>query len=111
SGRVAQMTSLSRAGLAVLIGLLPAVVQAQQVPTGRGAQTPDSARASAPVDLVGQWVSVISEDWRWRMVTPLKGDFANIPVNERARTAARAWDPAKDEAAGEDRESVVERKR
>jgi hypothetical protein len=44
---------------------------------------------------------VISEDWRWRMVTPLKGDFANIPVNEQARTAARAWDPGKDEAAGE----------
>jgi hypothetical protein len=95
------MTSLSRAGLAVLIGLLPAVVQAQQVPTGRGAQPPASARASAPVDFVGQWVSVISEDWRWRMVTPLKGDFANIPVNERARAIGRAWDPGKDEAAGE----------
>ena len=43
----------------------------------------------------------ISEDWRWRMVTPLKGDSASIPVN--AGGAARsvdAWDPAKDEAAG-----------
>ncbi|HEY7188127.1 MAG TPA: hypothetical protein VH436_16345 [Vicinamibacterales bacterium] len=76
-------------------------LEAQGPPGGRGAQPPRTARAAAPVDLVGQWVSVISEDWRWRMVTPLKGDFANIPVTEQARTAARAWDPDKDEAAGE----------
>jgi hypothetical protein len=73
----------------------------QAPPGGRGAQPPRTARAAAPVDLVGQWVSVISEDWRWRMVTPLKGDFANIPVTEQARTVGRAWDPDKDEAAGE----------
>jgi hypothetical protein len=60
-----------------------------------------TARAAAPIDLTGQWVSVISEDWRWRMVTPLKGDFANIPVNAEARKVGLAWDPAKDEAAGE----------
>ena len=76
-------------------------LDAQGPPGGRGAQPPRTARAAAPVDLVGQWVSVISEDWRWRMVTPLKGDFANIPVTEQARSAARAWDPDKDEAAGE----------
>jgi hypothetical protein len=46
-------------------------------------------------------VSVISEDWRWRMVTPLKGDFANIPVNEQAKKIGREWDPDKDQAAGE----------
>jgi hypothetical protein len=73
----------------------------QGPPGGRGAPPPRTARAAAPVDLVGQWVSVISEDWRWRMVTPLKGDFANIPVTEQARTVGRAWDPDKDEAAGE----------
>jgi hypothetical protein len=60
-----------------------------------------SARASAPVDLTGYWVSVISEDWRWRMVTPIKGDFAGIPVNAEARKAGDAWNPVKDEAAGE----------
>ena len=76
-------------------------LDAQGPPGGRGAQPTRTARAAAPVDLVGQWVSVISEDWRWRMVTPLKGDFANIPVNEQARTVGRAWDPEKDEAAGE----------
>jgi hypothetical protein len=63
-------------------------------------QPPRPAKASAPVDLTGYWVSVISEDWRWRMVTPIKGDFASIPVNAEARKVGLAWDPAKDEAAG-----------
>lgn len=65
------------------------------------AAPPRSPREAAPVDLTGQWVSVISEDWRWRMVTPLKGDFSNIPVNAAAREIGEQWDPAKDEAAGE----------
>jgi hypothetical protein len=52
------------------------------------------------VDLTGYWVSVISEDWRWRMVTPIKGDFAGIPLNAEAKKIGDAWDPAKDEAAG-----------
>lgn len=64
-------------------------------------QAPQTAKAAAPSDLTGQWVSVISEDWRWRMITPLKGDFANIPVTEAARQIGAQWDPAKDEAAGE----------
>src|SRR5947207_10236546 len=54
----------------------------------------------ARVDLTGYWVSVISEDWRWRMVTPIKGDFASIPVNAEARKMGEAWDPAKDDDAG-----------
>ncbi|HJR69236.1 MAG TPA: hypothetical protein VKA43_04285, partial [Gammaproteobacteria bacterium] len=49
----------------------------------------------------GYWVSPIMEDWRWRMVTPLKGDAASIPVNAAARALIDAWDPAKDEAAGD----------
>ena len=63
-------------------------------------QPPASARAGAPVDLTGQWVSVISEDWRWRMVTPIKGDFASLPLNVAGIKAGQAWDPARDEAAG-----------
>ena len=70
---------------------------------GRGAQQPaaSSARASAPIDLTGYWVSVVNKDWRWRMVTPPKGDFVSIPVTDAARKVGEAWDPAKDEAAGE----------
>tara|TARA_R110000772_G_scaffold34492_6_gene83624 strand:+ start:6616 stop:7428 length:813 start_codon:yes stop_codon:yes gene_type:complete len=50
-------------------------------------------REGAPIDLTGTWVSIVSEDWRWRMTTPLIGDFANIPENEAAREVAMAWYP------------------
>jgi hypothetical protein len=64
------------------------------------APVPATGKAAAPVDLTGYWVSVVTEDWRWRMVTPLKGDAASIPINAAARQVVDAWDPAKDEAAG-----------
>ncbi len=65
----------------------------------RPQQPPKSPKDGAPVDLTGYWVSVISEDWRWRMVTPSKGDFASIPISPEARKVGEAWDPTKDEAA------------
>ena len=61
---------------------------------------PRAPKDSAPIDLTGYWVSVVTEDWRWRMVTPLKGDAASVPTNAEARKVIDAWDPAKDEAAG-----------
>jgi len=57
------------------------------------------AKSSAPVDLTGYWVSIVSEDWRIRMITPQKGDYPGIPINAAARKIAEAWDPTKDEAA------------
>jgi hypothetical protein len=54
-----------------------------------------------PVDLTGQWVSVVTEDWRWRMVTPPKGDYASVPLNPEGVKLVNAWDPAGDEAAGQ----------
>ena len=66
-----------------------------------GVQTPAGARASAPIDLTGYWVAVITEDWRWRMVTPAKGDYQSIPITAAAQKVADAWDPVRDEAAGE----------
>jgi hypothetical protein len=60
-----------------------------------------SAKAGAPFDPAGYWVSVVSEDWRWRMVTPPKGDYASVPITAEAKKLADNWDPAKDEAAGE----------
>jgi hypothetical protein len=70
---------------------------------GRGAQapaTPVTPRAAAPFDLAGYWVSVVSEDWAWRMVTPRKGDFSSVPLNDEGRRVANQWDPAKDEESG-----------
>jgi hypothetical protein len=63
--------------------------------------TPPTARSAAPADFTGYWVSPVMEDWRWRMVTPLKGDAASIPVNAAARAAIDTWDPAADDAAGD----------
>ncbi len=62
---------------------------------------PPSAKSAAPIDLTGYWVSLVTEDWRWRMVTPAKGDYQSVPITVEAKKAADAWDPAKDEAAGE----------
>jgi hypothetical protein len=50
--------------------------------------------------MTGYWVSIVNEDWRWRMF-PNKGDYAGVPLNAEGRRIADAWDPAKDEAAGQ----------
>ena len=84
-----------------LVVAFPCVVLAQ--PPGRGGPPapPKTPREAAPVDFTGYWVSVVTEDWRWRMVTPIKGDFASIPLNAEGRRVGLLWDPAKDEAKGE----------
>lgn len=51
------------------------------------------------MDLTGYWVSIVTEDWRWRMMTPPKGDYAPIPLNAEGRKVADMWDPAKDGAS------------
>jgi hypothetical protein len=38
-------------------------------------------------------VSVVTEDWRWRMTTPPKGDFISIPLSDEGRRVAFQWDP------------------
>jgi len=68
---------------------------------GRGGPPP-TAQASAPFDLTGYWTSVVTEDWRWRMVTPAKGDYASVPLSPAGRQVADAWDLQKDKANGEE---------
>ena len=89
-----------RLTLAAVMVLSVAQPLSAQPPGGRGGQPPRSPKDAAPVDLTGYWVSVVTEDWRWRMVTPAKGDFAGVPLNAEGRALGRTWDPAKDEAAG-----------
>ena len=64
---------------------------------GNRASTP---REQAPIDLTGNWVSVVSEDWRWRMMTPPPGDYASVPMTAAARLVADNWVPAADIASG-----------
>ncbi len=56
-----------------------------------------SARDAAAIDVTGQWVAIVNEDWRWRMVTPPKGDYTSVqPLNERGRAVADQWQPSDD---------------
>jgi hypothetical protein len=84
---------------AVSLIAAPAFIHAQR---GQGPPAaPPTARAAAAIDLTGTWVSVIYEDWWLRMVTPQKGDYTHLSLTPAARKVADAWDPARDEAAGE----------
>jgi hypothetical protein len=92
-----RLTPLPAAAFLALISLVTAEAQFGGPPPGpRG-----PAKTVAPFDLTGYWVSLITEDWRFRMITPPKGDFAGVPLNGAGRMLANAWDAAKDEAAGE----------
>src|ERR1700681_4133339 len=82
------------------VALLLAIPAAYAQRGGRGPTgPPPTAKAGAPIDLTGYWVSIIVDEWRFR-VTPQKGDIAYLPLNPEARKVATAWDPAKDEADG-----------
>jgi hypothetical protein len=67
---------------------------------GRGAAGGGGGQASAPIDLTGYWVSEVTEDWRYRMVTPPKGEYGGVSMTAAGMQIARAWDPAKDQADG-----------
>ncbi len=67
----------------------------------RGRGPAPAPRAAAPFDPTGYWVALVSDEWRYRMIMPAKGNVDYVPVNAEARRVADAWDPAKDEAAGE----------
>jgi hypothetical protein len=81
----------------VVVALLVAVaypgMSAQQPPPAAPA-VPPTPRVAAPIDLTGSWVSVVTEDWRFRMLTPPKGDYMSVPLNPEGRKAADTWDPA-----------------
>jgi hypothetical protein len=82
---------------AIVLLLFAAVAgNAQQ----RGGAAPRSARDAAPIDLTGYWVSYVTENWRYRMVTPPKGEYRRIPSSPAAVPIINAWDPAADERAG-----------
>lgn len=117
SSAVASRLALLGVAAAVLSAASLTVVSADQAQTAAPAPSQEelnrpaaaqgrqggapSARAAAPIDLTGQWVSLVTDDWRWRMVTPPKGDVLYLPVNEAGRRMAEQWDAAKDAAAGE----------
>jgi hypothetical protein len=98
SASVCRVQSRIAAVLCSLIVAFAAPLVGQEATQTRAAET---ARAAAPVDLTGYWVSIITEDWRWRMMTPPKGDYASVPLNPEGRRVADMWDPKRDAGAGE----------
>jgi hypothetical protein len=98
---------LAVVAVALVVSATHTWAQGRQGGAGRGGAAgaapaaPATPRTQAPIDITGNWVAIISEDWRWRMVTPAKGDFPSIPMTPEAERVAEAWNPAKDEAAGE----------
>src|SRR5512139_2405676 len=80
--------------VAVALFLTVSQLAAQQAPAPQ--QAPRTPREQASSDYTGYWVSVVTEDWRWRMVTPPKGDFTSIPLNAEGTMVGNSWDPATD---------------
>jgi hypothetical protein len=68
---------------------------------GQRGAPPQTPMAAAPFDPTGYWVSLVSDEWRYRMLTPPTGNVDYVPVSAEGRRAAEAWDPAKDETTGE----------
>lgn len=98
---ISETQARSMGRIASFAGLLAAIAVCMplgaQPPGGR----PASPRDGALIDLTGQWVAVVNEDWRWRMITAPVGDVSSLPVNGRARAEAAAWDLERDRAEGQ----------
>jgi hypothetical protein len=85
------------------IALALVSVEAAQAQRRGNAPAPQlSGREAAPIDITGDWVSLITDDWVYRMITPAKGDYSYVPLNAEGRRVADTWDPAADAAAGEE---------
>jgi len=84
----------------LVVGLMSVAVSGPLSAQGRQGGAPPTAKAAAPIDLTGYWVAFISEDWRYRMITPPKGDYRGVPITKEALQIVNAWDPAADDAAG-----------
>lgn len=80
------------------LSFVPALLA--QFPGGPPPGPPKPAKEVAPIDLTGYWVSIVTEDWRFRMIAAPKGDFSGVPLNQEGVKVTNQWDPAKDEAAG-----------
>jgi hypothetical protein len=93
------LNSSARITLVLLVSLAVAKAVHAQGPR-RPSGPPPTAQAAAPIDLTGYWESVVTQEWRFRMVTPRPGDYQSIPLRPVGIQVMDAWDPAKDTAAG-----------
>jgi len=95
---------MQRRRVALLVAALSLPIAAHvaaQGPQPAPGAAAGTARAAAPYDMTGYWVSEVTEKWRFRMIVPDKGDYTQVPLNPEGRKLANAWDPARDQASGE----------
>ena len=85
---------LSSTALAGALTIFHVALAAQAPSPSRPPGSPDTAEKAALIDLTGYWVSVVNQDWRFRMMTPPKGDYAQVPLNAAARKIADEFNPA-----------------
>jgi len=90
----------SAAAFALVLGMLAAGVPASMQTQRPATASSPSARDAAPIDVTGYWVAYVTENWRYRMVTPAKGEYRRIPASAAALPLINGWDPAADERAG-----------
>jgi hypothetical protein len=83
-----------------LLGVGSVLAQGRGGRAGGAPQAPVTPRAAAPIDVTGTWVAIVSEDWRWRMGVGVRGDFGYMPLNPQGRKVGTSFDPAADQAAG-----------
>jgi hypothetical protein len=91
------------AGLTLLVFAVGGASAQRSLDSARGRQggaSSPSARDLAPIDLTGYWVSYVTENWRYRMVTPAKGEYRRIPASPAALPIINSWDPAADQRTG-----------
>jgi hypothetical protein len=60
----------SRCALAVWFSVASVAANVSAVAQPPGPPDTRSPRERALIDITGQWVAVVNEDWRWRMITP-----------------------------------------
>src|SRR5580658_353898 len=91
-----------------LLALIPVIALPllAQPPGGERGGPPPNPKAAAPIDLTGYWVSIVTEDWRYRMVTPAPGDYQSVPMTAAAVKIANTRGSAQDGAAGEQCKSL-----
>jgi hypothetical protein len=94
------MRIVAIAGMAFVLVAHAVTPSAQAQRAQGGVVSSPSARDSAPIDLTGYWVSYVTENWRYRMVTPAKGEYRRIPASPAALPIINAWDPIADQRAG-----------
>ena len=71
-----------------------AQIRPQTLSAAPSSSPPPTAEAGALLDLTGYWVSIVTEDWRWRMLTPAKGDYSGVPLTAAGRKLADEFNPA-----------------